>query len=642
MGGNEQGMDQKAAGPEPDGKKGSAAPCGGALHRRFEQAKNNPRLQGAIAILVDTVMNGTPEEKGPAKSALHENLLRAGDYCKAVREAFETSNGDPVVKGAMTAHFSAMLKTEDGLRRMNALAAIGDEGVLKEVIKAAADTRDPAALDFIILASRSCSHPVGAWQAPKVADAGNIDRVKRFIEDEASGQSPALRERILDSARREFDGRGLAPAAQGTKPSPASGSFGRFEPKVEIAHEQAFGASSRDFPPGLPLSQMSLPQPAVPAGMLAKGGSDMSMHVRNVEAFYKIHGMVSPTRRKAKACQLASPGETPADSRRFTEEERRDAAPGAMPGIKAAPGESPFPAASQAGSAENSRRKCPAWRGLPSGKAQFPDGASTGAPNDSGAPLPGGSGAGHKYPAWRGLPSGKALFFNEADWGAGNGFGARLPAARRRKDTEWRRKAGQRPRKPEAREGAGNRPEPEGTRSARKVAAGETGLKAVRRKPGTYKPQRHRSRKKPLEADGKRKSKPKTKGRPAPPVSQARASASSAKMAVSRAKPAIARGAKKSGRLARPGAHAAGRRAKPEARAGPEAGASRHKAPGRLPKNAPGAGWKRKAEEPRGGRRSESGKRRKAPAREAALRKRKKVILILLMENRKRKSKTKR
>jgi len=297
MGGNELGKDQKMAKPETVERKGSA-PCGGALRKRFEQAKDNPKMQGAIAILCDTVRNGSAEEKEVAKTTLITKLNESGDYVCAVKEIIETGDGNPAIRGLLTHHFSQLLKSEDGLRRIDSLARIEDENVLKEFVKSIADTRDPTALDFIIRASRRCSHPVGAWQAPKVADAGNIERVAEFIQSEAAKQSNGLREKILESAKRELSAKGLETFILDQRDSVQSH---RVQDQVAqpgnraVAEEMTHADDNRYQPvrPDQSMSEFSGAESGALIPKHMKTEPDLSLFVQTMETFFKVHGFSS-------------------------------------------------------------------------------------------------------------------------------------------------------------------------------------------------------------------------------------------------------------------------------------------------------------------------------------------------------------
>ncbi len=191
-------------------KHGSGShPCQNRFKDKIAEAKDNSSLPGYLAVLVRIVQTGDEQDRGVAKYALAQNLSSATDYAKTVHDIIEAGDGNPTIKGILTTHFSDLLKNNEGVQKLNSLSTTCDEGTLKEAIKAVADTHNPLALDFVIAASGRCSHPVGAWQAPKLACAENIDRISQFVQEEAAKQAPELKQKILAAANKELNNNSL-------------------------------------------------------------------------------------------------------------------------------------------------------------------------------------------------------------------------------------------------------------------------------------------------------------------------------------------------------------------------------------------------------------------------------------------------
>jgi hypothetical protein len=254
-----------------------------------------------------------------------------------MKDLVEAGDGDPTMRGCLTSCFSAMLKSAEGMGKLGTAAETLDEATLTEIIKCLGDTRDPAALDIIIRASRRCSHPVGAWQAPKVATAKNADLIRSFVQEETAKQPPELRDKIIASAMREFAGRGMdfaAPHAENLSSPEAS----MAPTSIAMQTFQLRESSSRDFEPGSPPPSggMAVLVPSPQTQSSAGGG--MTSHVRNMEAFYKNRGMVSGTRCRARIPEGKI--EAPAPEGHSVRAERRDAAemPGAGFVLKNEPG----------------------------------------------------------------------------------------------------------------------------------------------------------------------------------------------------------------------------------------------------------------------------------------------------------------
>jgi len=202
-------------------RHGGDYPCQGALRRVFDEAKENGNFPGTIATLVGymTKSETSTEELSVARKALEETLISSTNYATAITELISAGDGNPIIRLVLSAHISAMVNSVGTASNLNSLAKSCDESTLREVIKAAADTRNPRLLDFVILASRRCSHPVGAWQAPKLATAENQGEINRFLIEETSKLDEKTRGRIIDAANREFGEKGLHPLSQDMTPA---------------------------------------------------------------------------------------------------------------------------------------------------------------------------------------------------------------------------------------------------------------------------------------------------------------------------------------------------------------------------------------------------------------------------------------
>jgi len=290
-------MKKEPAPARPKASGGHA--CKGMLQKEFAEAKANPKLHGDISILINALRNGDSEEKREtAKIVVLEKLRSAVDYREAVSEFIEAGDGDQAAKGVLTKHFSELLKTGDGLRKIETLADIQNEGVLKELIKCVADTHNPSTLDFIIKASGSCSHPVGAWQAPKVADASNIERVAEFIQSEAAKQSNGDREKILETAKHDLSAKGFATFIPDQRdfvqPTPANPVL-QPEPQA-IPGEMTCVNVNCHQPVRLdrPIrSEFSGAESGTLIPKHMKTEPDLSLFVQTQETFFKVHGFSS-------------------------------------------------------------------------------------------------------------------------------------------------------------------------------------------------------------------------------------------------------------------------------------------------------------------------------------------------------------
>jgi len=252
----------------------SALPCKGRFAERF---KDNP--DSASAILFERARNGTEEERKTAKEALRENLKSSNDYGTTLQEMIFAGDGDPIMRKILSQDLAQRSQEEIGK-----LAGVESESVRVEIVKALADTENPKMFDAFRKIARTCSHPVGAWQAAKLADEKNAHEIAEFINEEAN-KAPGLKEKIIESSRKMFENKGITAAMLEPSEIRANPSQPE-EKKLECSAVQGKSAS------GLSETASTMPT-TIYESRFRSDAADLSIFVNTVEIFHKNYGFSS-------------------------------------------------------------------------------------------------------------------------------------------------------------------------------------------------------------------------------------------------------------------------------------------------------------------------------------------------------------